>query len=104
MEARGQGVGVGVGYDCEEVMSRARGGVLASQGTISAFVFLGAIVFGIGYFEDKVGKGLPASVRGCLHRLEVKVVGHRNGSQGWFMTGQGVPRVGYSWEGGWDGL
>jgi len=47
MEARGQGVGVGVGYDCEEAMSRARGGVLASQGTISAFVLLGVIV-GVG--------------------------------------------------------
>jgi len=79
MEVSGQGVGVGVGYDCEEVMSRARGGVLASQGTISACVFLGVIVFGIDYFEDKVGEGLPASVRGCLHRLGVKVIGHRDG-------------------------
>jgi len=30
MEVRGQGVGVGVGYDCEEAMSRVRGGVLVS--------------------------------------------------------------------------
>jgi len=63
MEARGQGVGVGVGYDCEEAMSRARGGVLASRGTISAFVFLGVIVFSIGYLRRRViclGEGLFA--------------------------------------------
>jgi len=30
--------------------------------------------------EDKVGKGLSASVMGCLHRLGVKVVGHGDGS------------------------
>ena len=71
MEVRGQGVRVRVGYDCEEAMSRARGGVLASQGTISAFVFLGVIVFG-GYLRTR-------SVKGCLHRLGVKVIGHRDG-------------------------
>ena len=30
MEVRGQGVGVGVGYYCEEARFRAREGVLAS--------------------------------------------------------------------------
>jgi len=57
MGARGQGVGVGVGYDCEEAMSRERGGVLASQGTISTFVFLGVIVFSIGYLRTRLAKG-----------------------------------------------
>jgi len=60
MEVRGQGVRVRVGYECEEAMSRARGGVLVSQGTISAFVFLGVIVFGIGYLRTR-------SVKGYLH-------------------------------------
>ena len=30
--------------------------------------------------EDKVGEGLSVSARGCLHRLGVKVIGHRDGS------------------------
>jgi len=59
MEVRGQGVRVRVGYDCEEV-SRERGGVLASRGTISTFVFLGVIVFGVGYLRTR-------SVKGYLH-------------------------------------
>jgi len=42
-----------------------------SQGTISTFVFLGVIVFGVGYLRTR---------RGCLHRLGVKVVGHGDGS------------------------
>jgi hypothetical protein len=51
-------------------MSRQGEGVLASLGTIGAFVF------GV----DKVGEGLFAPARGCLHRLRMKVVGHRDGS------------------------
>jgi hypothetical protein len=30
--------------------------------------------------EDKIGEGLFALVRGCLHRLRMKVVGHGDGS------------------------
>ena len=56
-------------------MSGQGEGVLASQGTRSAFVFLGVIVFSIGILEDKGGKGLFAYVKSGSHR-----------SQGWFMT------------------
>ena len=65
---RGQGVGVGVGYYCEEVMSGEGEGVLASQGTISAFVFLGVIVFSIGYLRTRL-------VKGYLHQQGVVCVG-----------------------------
>jgi hypothetical protein len=30
--------------------------------------------------EDKVGEGLFALVRGCLHRLRMKVLGHGDAS------------------------
>jgi len=36
-------------------------------------------VFGVGILEDKGGEGLFVLVKGCLHRLGVKVVGHRDG-------------------------
>jgi len=68
MEGRGQGVRVRVGYDCEEAMFRVRGGVLASQGTISAFVFLGVIVFSVGYLRTR-------SAKGYLHWQRVVCIG-----------------------------
>lgn len=55
METRGQGVGVGSGCYCEEAMSRAREGVLASRGTIN--VFLVFIVFGVGRLRRRSAKG-----------------------------------------------
>jgi len=64
----GQGVGVGVGCDCEEAMSRVRGGVLVSRGTRSTFVFLGVIVFGVGYLRTRL-------VKGYLHWRRVVCVG-----------------------------
>jgi len=69
-----------LGIYCEEAMSGQGEGVLASQGTRSALVFLEVIVFSIGILEDKGSKGFSVSAKGCLCRLGVKVVGHRDGS------------------------
>jgi len=56
-------------------MSGQGEGVLASQGTRSAFVFLGVIVFSVGILEDKGGEGLFAYIKSGSHR-----------SRGWFVT------------------
>jgi hypothetical protein len=49
---------------------------LASLGTIGAFVVPGLLCLAL----DKVGKGLFALARRCLHRLRMKAVCHRDGS------------------------
>jgi len=69
-----------LGIYCEEAMSGQGEGVLASQGTRSAFVFLEVIVFHVGLLEDKGGEGFSVLAKGCLCLLEVKVVGHGDGS------------------------
>jgi len=48
------------------------------QGALLYFLELLCSVFGI--LEDKGGEGLSALAKGCLCRLGVKVIGHRDGS------------------------
>ena len=80
MEMRVRELELELGIYCEEAMSGQGEGVLASQGTRSAFVFLGVIVFSVGILEDKGGKGFSVSAKGCLCRLGVRVIGHGDGS------------------------
>ena len=48
---------------------------MASRGTISAFCNYCVRRW---LLEDKVSEGLSAA-KGCLHRLGVEVIGHRDG-------------------------
>jgi len=48
------------------------------QGVLLYFLELLCLVFGI--LEDKGSEGLSVSAKGCLCRLGVKVIGHRDGS------------------------
>jgi hypothetical protein len=53
-----------------------RGGSLGKSRNNRCFCGSWVIVFGV----VKVSEGLFAAARGCLHRLRMKVVGHRDGS------------------------